>query len=135
MKKVLLVLAIVITALTFKANAQSNSPLPKGFYELQGYQSYGIDTSGLSGEMYITDGAVVFMGECVSTKKYNVYFIGEFEGAKYEAVGDLLDIEGLGFWGPNNDIREEGVYVTFNKEATAVVLSTPAGQETFTIKK
>ena len=134
MKKVLLVLSVAL--LSLNVNAQSNSPLEDGFYSLKGYKSLGIDTSMLSGEMYITEGAIVFTGDCVSTNKYSVYFIGEFKGTDYELLdGGYLDIEGLGYWGSDNSIQDDGVYVTFNEEASVVSLSTPKGVEIFFVTK
>ena len=133
MKKVLLVLAMV--ALTFSMNAQSNSPLKTGVYDLKGYKSLGVDTSSLEGVLVVVDGGLRFVGDFIPTKKYNVFFIGEHEASNWEVVDDLgtREIVGLGYWGTDNMFEDGDVYVILSSSSKLITLSTPEGNYHFII--
>ena len=134
MRKVLLVLGMV--ALTLGMNAQSNSPLKVGVYDLQGYKSLGVNTSSLEGMLVVTDGGLQFLGDFVPTKKYNVFFIGEHEASNWEATDDsgTIKIVGLGYWGTDNMFEDGDVYVMLSSSSNLISLSTPDGNYHFIIK-
>ena len=134
MKKVLLILGMV--ALTSSMNAQLNSPLKEGVYDLQGDKSLGVNTSSLKGMLVVSDGALQFLGNFFPTKKYSVFFIGERKASDWEVVSDsgIKEIVGLGYWGVDNEFEDGDVYVVLGSNSKFIILNTPEGDYSFNIK-
>ena len=134
MKRLLLVLLVAL--LSLNTNAQSKSPLEDGVYSLDAIKSLGIDTSGLSGTLIVLDGGIVIKSKAIALGKYSVFFVGEFENAKYKlSDSGSSSVFGLGYSGMNSDFEEGEALVTIGKNNAYIIVTAAEGSYSFLINK